>query len=506
MTIKKICRLPHTHILYTHILGLSLGILPVIVLTFSRFYTADWLFGLCSFLLFALASYYSGGLLALISAILFFMPVSITGLIGQFLILFKWHFVFYAAGVIFGTTYNFLLFTYIRYFNKRILKISFAYNWDDKFNIIKSPKLDEAVKITSEEGIEPLYNYSVDPEPQNPYTILFVANPKICSRLEFTTAFSNRDDFDKKVDEHRKNSNNYLDDPIIKNKKLFYRTVDRAMRSFENDEVFGRPANWSCVRLLTIFDEEVADIVDQTHFAGWNGKSFGFAEAYQANVGKADIVLENLMVPLADMDLFLNDKLKQYQQDKNESEKILLDKIDVIYVISANENYDRSAAMYSDNPVIKDIYTGSPTELTVTHEAFSKSPGRIALNALTAWQKTFIHEFAHAMSVYQNGAIIDEYFDFNEASAETDSELQSVNRKERPTANDPIPALFTKYNELSYHSDRDHPSEKENWKGYFPQRCAKHIGCTMDKTIGPYQFDPLISDLMYDRLLSKRNR
>ena len=59
------------------------------------------------------------------------------------------------------------------------------------------------------------------------------------------------------------------------------------------------------------------------------------------------------------------------------------------------------------------------------------------------------------------------------------------------------------YNNISYYSDRDHPSDRENWHGYYPLREEKHIGCTMDRTIGGYQFDKLISAFMYDRLFSK---
>ena len=168
--------------------------------------------------------------------------------------------------------------------------------------------------------------------------------------------------------------------------------------------------------------------------------------------------------------------------------------------------------MYSDKPNGTIYSSGTPKALSVTHDKYADAPGLVALNALTAWQKTYIHEFGHAMSAFQNGAIIDEYMDYNETSVEPSDELQAVNRLERKKPdrqNEPygsIPSVFARYKKFTYHSDRDHPSEQENWKSYFPKRSAKYIYCTMDRTYGEYQFDPLISDFMYDRLMTKRNR
>jgi len=112
----------------------------------------------------------------------------------------------------------------------------------------------------------------------------------------------------------------------------------------------------------------------------------------------------------------------------------------------------------------------------------------------------------HAMSEFQNGAILDEYFDYNEAVINPSPELQGLNRMERADSNQPIPAVYARYKNHMYHSDREHPSGRENWKGYFPERQAPHIGCTMDRYTGWYKFDKLISDFMYDRLIDKRNR
>ncbi|MEJ2055156.1 MAG: hypothetical protein P8X42_14670, partial [Calditrichaceae bacterium] len=426
---------------------------------------------------------------------------------GEINLLLKWFFTGYLTGYVFVNLYNAFLFVYIRYFNKRILKISFAYDEDSKFNIIKSPKPGEAVEIKSDDGIEPLYNYNRDFVPANPYTILFVANPKICTRLKLDKAFENREDFYTKLEIHRRNADSYLDDPIIKNKELFYRSIDRALYSFENDSVLGHPGIWSGVRIVTIFDKDIADVIDESRFPDWTGDHFGFAEAYQANVSTEDMVFDNLLVPLPEITQFLKDKLPAYQTETAASEKITFDKIDVIFILSANEKYDRSSAMFADKPGSAKIFNNDiPPVLNLTHAPFSDEPGIAAINVYSAWQKTFIHEYAHAMSEFQNGAIVDEYFDYNEAVINPSPELQPINRRERSTSNQPIPVIYAKYKNYTIHSDREHPSERENWRGYFPERWAPHIGCTMDRYTGFYKFDKLISDFMHDRLMAKINR
>jgi len=495
--------MPYTRVLYAHLLGLTLGFLSILILTLPNLSSDHWLINLSYLIFFGIASYYFGGVLVVFSAITFFLPFSLETLPGELVIIFKWYFLFYMAGMLFAHSYNIILFFYIKKFSKHVLKISFAYNPGKKFNVIKSPIPEQAVPIENTNGIKPLYDFSVDMIPKHPYTILFVANPKLCTRKLLSQRFTDRDQFDQEIEKHRKNSENYEADPIISNDKLFFRMVDRALNSFENDEVLGRPEIWSSVRIITIFDPDAGDLGDIHSDPNWIGKQFGFAEAYQVNLAEADIAFENLLVPLAHATVFLEDKWQQYQAQAKEI--IPFKDIDVIYVLSANENYDRSSAMYTDKPNGQ-IYSGFPPKLNIIHDEYADAPGIVALNVLTAWQKTYIHEFGHAMSALQNGAIMDEYMDYNEFNTDPDPVVQAVNRLERAASNQPIPSLFARYNHLDYHSDRSHPSQRETWKGYFPERWEKNEGCNMDATIGAYRFDPLISDFMYDRLLIKRNR
>ena len=79
----------------------------------------------------------------------------------------------------------------------------------------------------------------------------------------------------------------------------------------------------------------------------------------------------------------------------------------------------------------------------------------------------------------------------------------TINRFSRTATRIDIPKDFATYNHIQYFADRDHPSARENWFGFFPLREAKDIGCIMDRSIGRFQFDKLISAFMYDRLISK---
>ena len=70
----------------------------------------------------------------------------------------------------------------------------------------------------------------------------------------------------------------------------------------------------------------------------------------------------------------------------------------------------------------------------------------------------------------------------------------------------PVHRIFAKYNGNIYYSDRDHPSAREDWLGYFPERKNSFTACIMDRNYGAYRYDDLISNFMYDRLMAKINR
>jgi len=195
--------------------------------------------------------------------------------------------------------------------------------------------------------------------------------------------------------------------------------------------------------------------------------------------------------------------------------------------------------------------------ITSYHDKYAIVPGRVALNVLGANAHTYIHEFGHAMSSAINGAIVDEYFDkYHILKAGDDEKRKSlsspefeskeetstvadempeplktgglynlddiflegdvrtpfyINRLEREQSENgmvkPIPKIFVRYNKIKiYYSDLAHPSSEENWEGYFPERQSSSECCTMDRDYGRYRFDKLLSDFMYDRLVTKVNR
>jgi hypothetical protein len=129
-----------------------------------------------------------------------------------------------------------------------------------------------------------------------------------------------------------------------------------------------------------------------------------------------------------------------------------------------------------------------------------------------------VHEFAHAMSSAFNGAIVDEYADIILVENDEDNEAATIpmfyiNRMERKQYMHgengrfvAIPTFFTQFDKADFLSDLNHPSARENWHGYFPERIRPDIPCTMDKSEGMHEFDKLLHAFMYKRLAEKINR
>jgi len=374
---------------------------------------------------------------------------------------------------------------------------------------------DPAALELVEEHIEPLveqylkleerkfYHYHLEAPPAKPYTIVFVANPKIHKRIGPPA-------FEK--------------DPIINDLDLFLRGVDRALAGLEADDVLGRPEIWSRVRVITIFDPCVAEAL---------------VEEYQTTAVIDGQVIDNLVNPMesANFAKVIENHLTSIGLD--------LTDVDVVFAMTASPTHDRSTAYYADwdeltvtrenqsAPGKEFGYAPDPNSqkdgeilapvLNVSpffrkHDFGSESFGRVALNVVGARQKVFIHEFAHAMSSASHGMICDEYADqfYVEhiclENAPPPTPKFYVNRIERNKAGlpdnrvIPVHEIFAEYNGVLFHSDLAHPSARENWVGYFPERHSPGLGCIMDRETGPYRFDKLISRFMYDRLVAKLNR
>jgi hypothetical protein len=163
--------------------------------------------------------------------------------------------------------------------------------------------------------------------------------------------------------------------------------------------------------------------------------------------------------------------------------------------------------------------TNFKTQFAKVHEYYAKNPGRVALNVLGATARTFVHEFAHAMSSVYHGPIVDEYYDKVTLPNDEDEDVIDsssardytfyINRIEKANVGGrlvPVHRVFARYQNTVFLSDLDHPSAEEGWTGYFPERESPDIACTMDRSYGRYRFDKLIATFMYDRLIAKINR
>lgn len=396
---------------------------------------------------------------------------------------------------------------------------------------------------------EKLFNYKIGPRPRKPYTIVFVANPYFCKKFQPGQPLD-QDEFTAAVQNHRNDPSSYIPDPIMEDKDLFYRNVDRALLSFQSDEVLGNLEIWSRIRIITIFSEELNNVEDPSRF--------GLVEAMQDRYVLGNRLIENISVPLLheengeeiQPDANFRNLYVQYENDFAQLQ-VRYEDIDIMYALSAATDFDRSTALFSSGiapvneplqpvqPIVpgkedyifdsvfedNDDNNGEEQQEELVqgeggeqqgeleqqgggenniHEYFSNSFGKVALNVIGLRQKVFIHEFAHAMSSNENGSIVDEYFDQMIIGSEVVPAPNAINRLERDPNNlNSIPDRFARYNNLEYLPDLDHPSAEENWIGYFPQRTAPYIGCTMDRTVGHYKFDPLISRFMYDRIFAK---
>jgi len=437
-------------------------------------------------------------------------------------LLLQHYFIGFLLGVLFAQVYNGCVYVLLRWVFK-FYKIAFIYDTRKTFNIIKSPIVDELPQSLKDKKDDYLYNYNVAPIPKCPYTIVFVANPRVYISSE------------AKSDP----------DPIMDDLELFISSIHKAMMSFENDEVLGCREIWSRVRIVSIFDPEFNVLLD---------KDDALVQSYPYTlIINGKVQDNNIITPRetmwATIKKYGKDVIAHSAVSRNEKNKLQMEfqavcnQVDVVFAMSASPKYTRSSALFSEsekydpaNPpegvtafeydTLRDVQPEADQQgdqhvkhkIICIHEEFADVPGRVALNVLESSLKTYIHEFAHAMSSTVNGAIVDEYFDrinvLDDAQGIEESEdLKKnpflINRMEREEHDDnweEIPRKFASYNGDFYLSDLDHPSAEEDWFGYFPQRKCCTDGCTMDRTYGSYRFDDLLSQFMYDRLLVKINR
>jgi hypothetical protein len=520
----QIRRLPPIKYLRVRQLATALAFFSVLTATTLRFPESftnlEWHVP-CALLGAFAAGSWLGGPFAVLTGLLYALPtptLPFATVWVAFLALAKIYFAAYVFGAVFASLYNDALFIYVVVLQRKSSRIAFAFDTSKVINIIKSPKHEEEAAFRKlflahpDLEAQKLYPDEWEHPPQFPYTILLVANPKIRKRRLQPT------------------DPEFEIDPIIQDRDLFLSSVDRALKSFEKDEVLGCAEVWSRVRIVVIFDPKL---------------DIALAQEFQDDMTIDGKVAENLLDTTDNMPERIGNLLQQHPVGS--PSPLTLCDVDVIYVMSASPSHDRSTTRYSDYLETGEHFTCSRTTaqpfqfdpdplglkkdshglpeinaarcsdpgVRCEHDDFSRSPGRVALNVLGARQKTFIHEFAHAMSSASTGTITDEYADvYILQGAKAEPSLPQapfyVNRIERvPQSNGHFIAahkLFARYKHVDFYTDLAHPSAEADWLGYFPECHDSACECTMDRTGADYRFDKLISNFMYDRLCAKLNR
>ncbi|RMH87435.1 MAG: hypothetical protein D6681_15105 [Calditrichaeota bacterium] len=311
-------------------------------------------------------------------------------------------------------------------------------------------------------------------EGDEPYTIVLVANPAI-----------------------KRHDGSYEPDPIIEDEDLFVRVVTRCLRSFANNELLRLPEILPRLKLVTVFAREEAQ-----------------RRPEDANALCQEVPETIILAPRPETDSVI------YQYVKNAG----VPYADVIMVLSGHKRFIQSSARFTQEARKEDspANQGQPFRFSFTENFDDPVNGRIhaycarvpGVAALSAWDdrlKTPVHEFAHAMSSVENGAIVDEYLDSYVESTEAALHNTILNRKLRANPTDPVPKLFGKYQLgngpiVEYYSDRARTDKEPDWRSYVPEKPHPGISCIMDLAYFDYRYDKLIFDFMYDRLLTKLNR
>ncbi len=185
-----------------------------------------------------------------------------------------------------------------------------------------------------------LYNYEIKNEPPQPFTIAFVANP---------TLLRKNDDMAQTVSPET--------DPIMKDRKLFFRTVDRALRAMEGNDVFGRPEIWSRVRILTWFPAETSNAAGTT-------PTINLVQDLGPQILEDERISDNMLTPSTDMTShFINEMFIPGLDEHNDLKQAVkvgfsglstdpnapdLPHIDVITAVSASETNTRASARYAN--------------------------------------------------------------------------------------------------------------------------------------------------------------
>lgn len=182
---------------------------------------------------------------------------------------------------------------------------------------------------------------------------------------------------------------------------------------------------------------------------------------------------------------------------------------DVMLVIYSSAVYSKVHAWFSNDEPAGGGVNYTLDGATGTHGGKTKIPGAFPIPEDIQRRKiTALHEFCHAATSYENGAIVDLYQDnLGHGMAGV------VNKKWRLLPTDPVPTNFSTYNSTSYQSDqyRNPIGYQGGWTSYHAQRPADEFPNVMDDFNYVVDTRNCVLDrsahtFLSDRLTAKLNR
>ncbi|NOG47227.1 MAG: hypothetical protein HND50_18440 [Calditrichaeota bacterium] len=345
----------------------------------------------------------------------------------------------------------------------------------------------EFINISTIQDIQNLGNTS-------DFNIFFVANPYI-NLVEVN------------AENEIENIQRIKDDIIGEYKNHFYDTVESCIKSFAINNLMGKSEIFPRLNFYTIYTESAEDTDEN------------------ALCQNTDIeYLQDVISPRLDDRRFVEEFVRQAQEvanngnNNNDTNTNLGIVPDLVFLISASKEQIRASAIFSidggestDEVEFKYKLPNSNPGFSQKfyHCKYCKHPGVAALSIWDDRPKTVLHEFAHAISSENNGAIVDEYIDSDSTDDNTYFPLL-INRRRRQEQGDAIPNIFSYYNiddqdVTTYFSDRYRDLGSES-VSITPEKPDIKTSCIMDIALYDYHFGELIFDFLYDRMLIKLNR
>jgi len=355
-------------------------------------------------------------------------------------------------------------------------------------------------------GIKLPRNFTGSPQPfvisagkgAQPYTIAIIANPVLESAA----------------------SGKFKRDPILDFPRLFQAKTACIIAGLATDPVINDPAAeekiLEHIRIFTLFNPGLAESENgrgsQTHHHPPVEPPEEHALCRETDY---DVVIEAIQrvyekdgqaVQEERLLNFIKQHLPDYYDHANNRSLI-----DLVYVVTASKTHTRSSGRYTiddeKTPGAGFTLDFGQEKLELRHDPYAKIPGMVAYSAWDNRLKTPIHEFAHAMSSINNGAIIDEYYD---DLPELLQKIRAINKYHwQPLPGQPLPERFVQYTSngetITIRTDRARHAPA-NWKTFVPARENISVPCTMDFSDEIFDFDMLIKKYMQDRLEAKTRR